>query len=388
MGRSRRSSFGIALVASLSVAGLVLVVPSSGAATGTADRNLQRALAAFVQGDDSSPGISAVVQRGSQPAILMTAGVADTSTKEPIAAGDAMRLASVAKAFSGAAALSAVADGKLALDDTVGKILPDQPAAWAGVTLAQLLQHVSGVPDFSGSAAFRAALVASLATAPPPEQLLTYVADEPLVFPSGTKYEYSNSDNILVALMVAAVDGTPYEDSLTKRVYDPLGLPNTSLPTGVELPTPFVHGYQADPPNGLEDVSEVIAAGWAWASGGLVSTPQDANRFIRGYASGKTTTSAVQARQFRFRAGKSDPTGPGTNAAGLAIFRYRTRCGEMFGHTGNTAGFTQFVASTRNGKRSAVVSINAQVTQKSNTKRFAELRNIFTLAACAALDGA
>jgi hypothetical protein len=46
------------------------------------------------------------------------------------------------------------------------------------------------------------------------------------------------------------------------------------------------------------------------------------------------------------------------------------------------------VASTRDGKRSAVVSINAQVTQKSNTKRFAELRNIFTLAACAALDGA
>jgi D-alanyl-D-alanine carboxypeptidase len=388
MGRSRRSSFGIALVASLTVAGLVLVVPSSGAATGTADRNLQRALDAFVQGDDSSPGISAVVQRGSQPAMLMTAGVADTSTKEPITAGDAMRLASVAKAFSGAAALSAVADGKLALDDTVGKILPDQPAAWTDVTLAQLLQHVSGVPDFSGSDAFRAALVASLATAPPPEQLLTYVADEPLVFPSGTKYEYSNSDNILVALMVAAVDGTPYEDSLTKRVYEPLGLLDTSLPAGVELPTPFVHGYQADPPNGLEDVSEVVAAGWAWASGGLVSTPQDANRFIRGYASGKTTTSAVHAQQFRFRAGKSDPTGPGTNAAGLAIFRYRTRCGVMFGHTGNTAGFTQFVASTRDGKRSAVVSINAQVTQKSNTKRFAELRNIFTLAACAALDGA
>jgi len=387
MGSSRRSPLWLALVLSVAVAGITLVAPGSGAATSTADRNLQRALDAFVKGDDGSPGISAVVQRGSQPAILMTAGVADTSTQAPITASHAMRLASVAKAFSGAAALSAVADGKLALDDTVGKVLPDQPAAWSEVTVAQLLQHVSGVPDFSASDGFRQALVAALTVAPPPEQLLTYVADEPLVFPSGTKYQYSNSDNILVALMVAAVDGTPYEDSLTTRVYEPLRLLNTSLPAGVELPTPFIHGYQPDPPNGLEDVSEVVAAGWAWASGGLVATPQDANRFIRGYASGKTTTGAVQAEQFRFRAGKSDPTGPGTNAAGLAIFRYRTRCGVMFGHTGNTAGFTQFVASTRNGKRSAVVSINAQITQKSNTKRFPELRNIFTLATCAALEG-
>lgn len=388
MPSRHRSPVRLVLVACLALVALTFVAPGSGAATSTADRNLQRALDAFVKGDDSSPGISAVVQRGSQPAVLMTAGVADASTLAPFTAGDAMRLASVAKAFSGAAALSAVADGKLALDDTIGKVLPDQPAAWADVTLAQLLQHVSGVPDFSGSEAFRSALLASLTVAPPPAQLLTYVANEPLLFTPGTKYQYSNSDNILVALMVAAVDGTPYEDSLTARVYEPLRLLNTSLPAGVEMPTPFIHGYQSDPENGLEDVSEVIAAGWAWASGGVVSTPQDANRFIRGYASGKTTSPAVQAAQFRFRAGKSDPFGPGTNAAGLGIFRYRTRCGVMFGHTGNTAGFTQFVASTRDGKRSAVVSINAQVTQKTNTSRFPELRNIFTLATCAALEGA
>ena len=85
--------------------------------------------------------------------------------------------------------------------------------------------------------------------------------------------------------------------------------------------------------------------------------------------------------------GSSDPPGPGNNSAGLAIFRYRTRCGVMFGHTGNTAGYTQFLASTRDGKRSAVVSINSQLTPDRNPKRFAELRNIYTLAACAALDG-
>jgi D-alanyl-D-alanine carboxypeptidase len=301
--------------------------------------------------------------------------------------GDAMRMASVAKAFSGAAALSLVAEGKLALDDTVDKVLPAQPAAWADVTLAQLLQHTSGVPDFSGSAAFREALVASLTVAPPPEQLLSYVANDPLKFTPGTKYEYSNSDNVLVALMVQAVAGTTYEEALATHVSSPLGLTNTSLPSGVELPTPFIHGYALEPPAPPDDVSEVVAAGWSWASGGVVSTPQEANQFVRGYASGKTTNAATYAQQFRFRAGNSDPVGPGTNSAGLGIFRYRTRCGVVFGHTGNTAGYTQFVASTRDGTRSTVVSINAQITQKHAAKRFGELRNIYTLAVCAALEG-
>ena len=72
-------------------------------------------------------------------------------------------------------------------------------------------------------------------TAPPPEQLPTYVANDPLKFPSGTKYAYSNTDNILVGLMVAAVDGTSYEQSLEARVYTPFGLTGTNLPVGAHL---------------------------------------------------------------------------------------------------------------------------------------------------------
>jgi D-alanyl-D-alanine carboxypeptidase len=375
------------LVACLTLAGLTFVASGSGAATSTADTNLQRALDAIVKREDGPPGIAAVVQRGSQPAILHTAGVADISTKQPITAGDAMRLASVAKAFSGAAAVSAVADGTLKLDSTIGEVLPDQPAAWADVTLAQLLQHTSGIPDFSKNAQFREALVASLTVAPPPAQLISFVAGEPLGFTPGTKYKYSNSDNVLIGLMVQAATGTTYEDSLVARVYEPLRLLNTSLPSGAEMPTPFVHGYGIDPPAPPEDESEVLAAGWTWASGGIVSTPQDANRFVRGYASGKTTNQATQSAQFRFRAGSSEPPGPGTNSAGLAIFRYRTRCGVVFGHTGNTAGYTQFMASTRDGSRSAVVSINSQLTPDRNPKRFAELRKIYGLAVCAAFEG-
>ncbi len=386
MRTHRRSPVRVLLAAGLVIASLVVVAPGASAASSKADTALQKALDAFVKRPDGPAGISVVVQRAADP-VQFTAGYGDVAMKTPFGLTDAMRLASVAKAFSGAAAMSAVADGKLTVDSTVGEILPQQSATWADVTLAQLLQHTSGIPDFSKSPEFQAAVGASLETPPPPEQLPTYVANDPLLFPSGSKYAYSNTDNILVGLMVAAVDGTSYEQSLEARVDTPFGLTDTSLPGGVAMPTPFTHGYQPDPPNADEDVSEVIAAGWSWASGGVVSTPQDANLFVRGYASGKETDAATKKAQFTFRPGRSEPTGPGTNSAGLGIFRYQTSCGTVYGHTGNTPGYTQFIAATSDGTRSTVVSINGQITPDRNPKIFPALRKIYGLAVCSALKG-
>jgi D-alanyl-D-alanine carboxypeptidase len=382
---TRRAVVAIALMSVAAITTVTGAAPS-GAAT-SPDAKLDAALAKFVEKEGASPGISVVVQRGATPD-LHTAGVADVDSGAEIAIDDHVRMASVAKAYSGAAALSLVGPGTLSLDSTIGELLPQQPTAWADVTLGQLLQHTSGVPDFSGSDAFRAALQASPDVAPPPAQLLSYVADEPLEFTSGSKYVYSNSDNIVVGLMVEAVTGTAYEDALATLVYTPLGLTDTSLPAGLPIPTPFVHAYALDPPAPPEDATETFAAGWAWASGGIVATPAEANRFIRGYASGGTTTPDVMKAQFTFRKGHSEPPGPGTNTAGMAIFRYKTRCGTVYGHTGNTAGFTQFVASTRDGTRSTAVTVNAQITPGSDSVRFANLRQIYTLAVCAALDGA
>jgi D-alanyl-D-alanine carboxypeptidase len=161
----------------------------------------------------------------------------------------------------------------------------------------------------------------------------------------------------------------------------------TDLPRGTGLPSPAVHGYAPDPPASPEDVTEVVAAGWSWASGGVTSTPRDMTRFVRGYARGATTDAATRRSQFRFIDGHSEPTGPGVNSAGLGIFRYETKCGTVFGHTGNTLGYTNFIAASRNGGRSATVTINSQVTPKNDPERFPGLRRIFGLAVCAAMAG-
>ena len=381
----RARSLVVVIVAVLGIA--IVAAPGAGATTATtnqADDALDTALERFVASPGGPPSVVVVVQRGDVSA-LHAEGVADVATGARPTIDDHMRLASVSKAVTGAVAVSAVGDERLGLDDTVGEWRPELPKAWSKVTLAQLMAHTSGIPDFSQTKEFGAAVTSSLLVAPPPVDLLTFVADEPLLFMPGSKYKYSNSDNIIVALMVEAATGHPFAQELETRVSAPLKLTRTSLPTGVTLPSPSIHGYDIETPEAPEDVSELFAAGWAWTSGGIVSSPSDANRFIRGYAAGATTNGATHTAQFRFRPGSSEPPGPGKNAAGLSIFRYKTSCGTVYGHTGNTPGYVQFIAATLDGSRSVTVSTNAQITPNTDAGRFAQLRRIYRLAVCAAL---
>ena len=337
----------------LLLVGAVACSDSTGSPPTELDEALDQAVDELQAMPGGPPAVVVVVQRASDRT-LHTAGVVEVGTDVEPTVDDHMRIASVAKAFSGATALSLVDEGVLSLDDTIAQRLPDLPAAWGEVTLRQLLNHTSGVPDFILREAFGEAVVASLDEAPPPAELLAFVADEPLDFPPGTRYVYSNSDNIVVALMIEAATGSTYADVLTEEVLDPLGLDDTSLPTGVEMPEPFLHGYDLDPPNPPEDDSNQSAAGWAWASGGIVSTPADLNDFIRGYVGGELFDDDVRGEQqdVFIPAGGSEPPGPGLNSATMALFRYQTECGTVYGHTGNT--FRLHPVRRRLARRSAL----------------------------------
>jgi D-alanyl-D-alanine carboxypeptidase len=363
-----------------------LPVAAAGAAPAPqADRALDNALERLVDGEGGPPGAIAMIHRGGRT-VAHTTGVGVIRPARAWRPGDHMRVASVAKAFSGAVTLSLVRSGDLELDSTIGELLPGQPAAWSQITLRQLLGHTSGLPDFSLTQAFARDFAADVMRRFTPQELLGYVAGAPLAFTPGSRYEYSNTDNIVAALMAEAATGRSYDRLLRERVYRPLRMRNTSLPLGSRLPRPFAHGYGPDPPGPLEDVSEAFSASGAWASGGIVSTPADLTRFVRGYVGGRLFGGSVQRAQRRMRPGNSEPRGPGINRAGLALFRYRTRCGVVFGHTGNTLGYTQFIGASDDGGRSATVAINQQITAKSGQAgAFARLRRAFAAAVCAAL---
>ena len=372
------------------VALLALVLVFAGAADAHAGQRLDkldRQLHKLVRLGEGPPGAAALVQRNGRIDFLR-AGVADVESGRPIRRNDHLRIASNAKAFSGAVALQLVDDGSLSLESTIAQVLPTQPAAWGAVTLRQLLQHTSGLPNYTKSPGWQAQAATDPQVAVTPEFLLGLVANEPLVFPPGSTYEYSNSDNIVIGLMAEAASGRPYGELLQELVFSRLGLKRTSLPSEVAMPRPYVRGYDIAPPDAPVDISEVINPSQGWASGGMVSTPVELNRFVRAYASGRLIEQSTKLQQRSFIPGKGgEPPGPGHNSGGLALYKYETNCGTVLGHAGNFPGYTDFIAATPNGRGSAVVFANEQLAEAADTKPevFKQLRKAFRLAACAAL---
>jgi D-alanyl-D-alanine carboxypeptidase len=382
--RSPRAVFAIALLGAatglLSAAAAAADAPASERTA--ADRQLLSSMRDLTAPIGGPPLVIAVLQRGAERKVYRT-GVADLARDRRANARQRMRIASTSKAISGGVALSLVAEGTLALDDTIGDWLPDQPISWHGITLRELLNHTSGLPDFTGSQAFREAVAASPELAPGPRALLEYVAGEPLNFTPGTDYEYSNSDNIAVGLIVEAATGDDYPAALRRQVFKPLGMGRSVLSPMLAVEEPAIHGYSYFASGAIEDATNVVAfGGWAWASGGIVSTPGNLSKFIRGYAGGRLFDGGTREAQYTFVPGAdSSPMGPGKNSAGLALFRYETNCGTVFGHTGSILGYTQLIAASGDGRRSLTFTISTQV----DDALLPALRRAERRAVCAAL---
>jgi D-alanyl-D-alanine carboxypeptidase len=400
-GKLRRAALCASLAGAVAATALATAVVTPAAATAAvaqsltsaatpdmlAARNrpdLQRELESLVHIPGGPPGAIVTFERDEHSTVYR-AGYGDVATGRRPSPDDAMRIASVAKAYSGAVALLLVQKHELGLDDTIARRLPRLPRAWGRVTLRELLQHTSGLPDYSASPVFQAVVRADPHHVFDPHHLLDYVRRQPLLFPPGSRYKYSNSDNIAVALMAEAATGLSYDELLHCLVLGPLGLRHTSLPLGYQLPTPYLHGYDVPLSGPPEDVSTVLSASGAWASGGIVATPNDLNTFIEAYGGPELLSPRVRRAQLAFIPGASEPAGPGDNSVGLAIFRYRTRCGTVYGHTGNTLGYTQFAAASPDGKRSITFSINRQVTATSDPAFLAELRAVQEDFVCALL---
>jgi D-alanyl-D-alanine carboxypeptidase len=356
--------------------------PALGAVRSARYARVLRDLRQLVASRGGPPGAIVTLFRNGRTTVL-TAGVADVATRRAPRATDYMRIASIAKAFSGAVALQLVRRGRLRLDDTIAQRRPGLPRAWRRVTIRELLNHTSGLPDYTRSEGFYHQFQTDPTGYVPPRRIIAWVANHPLNFPPGSRYEYSNTDNIVIGLIVERVARRSYGRSLRSLVFSKLGLRHTIFPTGVRLPRPYLHGYVTHPGARPQDVSESLSASGAWASGAIVSTPLDLGAFIRGYVSGRLFGQRLLRQQRRFvPRGASSPPGPGANAAGLALFRYRTRCGTVFGHTGNFPGYVQWAAATGDGRRSVTSSLNIPAP---TGRLLVRLRAMQTDAVCALL---
>lgn len=349
-----------------------------------AQPKLQGMLDGIVSSAEGPPGISVLIDNGRRTRFL-SAGLADLSERRSPRPDEHVRIASVAKGFNAFVAVAlAEGSGSLSLGETLGESIPGVLPNAEGVTLAQLLQHTSGLPDYIRAPSFIEGFLADPAAYLSPLQLTGFVREDPLEFPPGSRYHYSDTDNIAAALMEEAAAGRSYNSLLRSEVFRPLEMSGSSLPRTVAMPRPFMHGYDVERGKRPDDVSEVINPAGAWASGGIVSTPADLGRFVPAYVPAILRASRGLARAFR--PGSSSPPGPGKNSAGLGIFRYRTGCGDVYGHTGSFPGYRLFVAGSAGGARSVVFVVNSQIVPGQGSKRVSDaIRRAQARAVCQAL---
>jgi D-alanyl-D-alanine carboxypeptidase len=390
MRHGPRTSAAIGTAAAL----LICLVPAGGAGAATTakvgtaaafDAQLDRIIGA----KDGPPGLSVLIDRRGRTEFRRR-GVADVATGRAPTRRDHYRIASMAKAFNGAVALSLVQEGELRLDSTIGELLPGLLPQADAVTLQQVLGHTGGLPDYIRQPRLIKLLQRDPGVYRSPRQLVGYVRGVPLRFRPGTSYEYSDTDNVIAGLMAEKATGLSYAQLLARQIYRPLGLKGTSLPRTLAMPRPYMHGYDVTPGEPPQDVSHFINPALAWASGGIVSTPVDVGRFFRAYVGGRLFDDAGLRRAQRHfvRHANSSPPGPGRNSAGLALFRYQTRCGTVYGHTGSFPGYRLFGASSADGRSSVVFTVNAQIVPPSEgpEPRVSKLiRRAQELAVCRAL---
>jgi CubicO group peptidase (beta-lactamase class C family) len=196
------------------------------------------------------------------------------------------RLGSLTKQFTAALILLEQQDGKLSIADPVSKYLPDAPKAWEKITVAELLGHTSGIPNFTSDPAFG---VWRLAPHTPAEELAFFSA-KPLDFEPGSKYSYSNSNYEVLGDILEKVSGKSYNDLLRQRLFDPLGMKDTGL-DGDDLILPKrASGYAPGPAGLIYARSESMTV--PWAAGSLYSTTHDLLTWERGLFGGKVLSAA------------------------------------------------------------------------------------------------
>lgn len=297
------------------------------------------------------------------------------------------RVGGVSQAFTGAVVLRLIEDGAFGLDDTIEQRVPGLVPNGGAVTVRQLLGHTSGLVDYRTTPAYQSAVGLDPKASLTPQQLVGFVADLPLAFAPGSAFGYSETNGVVLGIIVETVTGAPFADALEAQVAGPLGLRRTFLPAELDLPRPRTRGYDF-PVRGAgnpRDVTRAVTPTAGYASAGMVSTMLETGRFLRARMAGRVFgPSLVEASLGDLQPGQSVPKGPGRNSAGLGIFAYEIpECGTLYGYTGELLGYRAFAGATRSGRRSVVVMINVSNLDAEQEQRLAEL---WRLAACRALQ--
>ncbi|MER6311400.1 serine hydrolase domain-containing protein [Streptomyces sp. NPDC001657] len=314
---------------------------------------------------DGAPGAASLITRaGRFPAArFSTAGYADLRSRRRMTAADHFRAGSLTKPLVATVVLQLVAERRLRLSDPAAAHLPPGVPVTAGhggvdlrnVTVHQLLDHTSGLFNYTqdpwlarrfhgtGFAAHRY-------DSHTPAELLRIALHHPPVAAPGARYAYSNTNYLVLGLIIRAVTGHPYAAEIRRRILLPAGLGHTSFPgTDPVLPAPHGRAYSRIGDRRVDATS--LDPSRAGAAGEMVTTLGDLNRFFSALLGGKL----LPPRQMA--AIRSERHTGGTY--GLGLYATRLPCGvTVWGHNGDINGSFAQSAGTVGGRHVVSYRVN------------------------------
>jgi D-alanyl-D-alanine carboxypeptidase len=285
-------------------------------------------------------------------------GFASLEPKVRLQPTDRYRVASVTKTFVATLVLELAAEGKLSLVDPVERWLPGMVPDGRSITLRALLDHTSGLFDYDQDQGWVGARFSDPGREWSPQDLVAIATSHPPLFPPGTSWSYSNTNYVLLGLVVEAATGRTLAGELRARLFEPLALGSTSFPSGTAIGGRFAHGYIVSrpplptPARTLIDVSSILSPS-AWGAGQIVSNADDLTRFFGALLRGRLLRPAQLAAM------KTEVVRYGY---GLGVRTALTACGRAFGHDGDVPGYRNVVWATANGRRAAAIMVNVDDT--------------------------
>jgi D-alanyl-D-alanine carboxypeptidase len=351
----RLAVLGATLVCLLALASTAFAAPKPSAAAVRSEK-ITDAVEEVMKEEQIPGAIVGVWQKG-KPAYEESFGVRDKKTKKPMSTGLYMRIGSETKTFTGTAVLQLVKEGKVGLDEPISKYVDGVPNG-ENITVRELGEMRSGLLSYSANEEWALKFVGNPFFQWQPSELLPYSFGKPPVFAPGTQFNYSNTNTILLGMLIENVSGEPLHTYIANHILKPLGLSKTHFPTGAEFPNPHAQGYTKQTLNGKETVSTNWNPSWGWAAGAMTSDLHDLRIWAKAVATGATLTPAIQKERERFIPAEGlEPA-----AYGFALFNIKG----WIGHNGSLPGYQSLTVYEPKLKTTMVILLNSDIAPNAN----------------------
>ncbi|MEU7295878.1 serine hydrolase domain-containing protein [Streptomyces exfoliatus] len=315
------------------------------------------------------PGVVVGLWMPGKGSYVRATGVADTATRQPMFADSIVRIGSETKTFTVTALLELVDDGRVRLDDPISKYVGHVPNG-RRITLRHLAEMRSGLFPYTSDPGFDHDLLSDPQRSFTPHEVLAYGFKHKNTFKPGQKFEYSNTNLVLLGLVVEKVSGHRLADFIHERVLRPARLHHTLFPKGAEFPEPHARGYTDQTLSGAVADATDWNPSWAWAAGAMISNLHDLRRWAKVLATGELLSPETQAQRL-----KTLPTTfPGTRY-GLGIFETNG----WIGHNGSIPGYETVTVYLPSKKATMVVMINTDVLHEGQEPSTLLARAITTI---------